>query len=153
MTIRTQNVLDRLPAAVHARLAQLTRPVSYPAGGVVLREGDDTPFLAVILEGRIALRLRVPERGDRVTIVTVEQGEFVGWSALVAPYRATVDAVATEDTRLLAIDAPALRSLMALDRELSAELLPLVLDSVSGRLTASWQQLLDMFGPEAQESW
>ena len=85
--------------------------------------------------------------------MTVEQGELVGWSALVAPYRATVDAVATEDTRLLAIDAPALRALMALDRELTAELLPLVLDSVSGRLTASWQQLLDMFGPEGQESW
>jgi CRP-like cAMP-binding protein len=53
--------------------------------------------------------------------------------------------VATEPTRLLAIDAKALRERLAVDHELAAELLPLILDSVSDRLGASWQQLLDMY--------
>jgi CRP-like cAMP-binding protein len=140
------STLDRLSPPVHARLAELTRPMAYDAGAVVLREGLDTPFLGAILEGRVALRLRVPERGDRLTIVTVEPGELLGWSAVVPPYRATVDAVATERTRLLAVDAPALRERLASDHDLAAELLPLVLESVSDRLSASWQQLLDMFG-------
>jgi CRP-like cAMP-binding protein len=153
MTTRTVSALDRLSPQVHARLAELTRPVDYAGGALILREGVDTPFLGAILEGRVALRLRVPELGDRLTIVTIEPGELLGWSAVVPPYRATVDAIATEPTRLLAVDAAALRERMATDRELAAELLPLVLESVSDRLSASWQQLLDMFGARGPEPW
>lgn len=153
MTTRIASALDRLSPQVHARLAELTRPVEYPGGAIVLREGVDTPFLGAILEGRIALRLRIPELGNRLTIVTVEPGELIGWSAVVPPYRATVDAIATEPTRLLAIDAAALRERLATDCELAAELLPLVLESVSQRLSASWQQLLDTFGAGVPEPW
>lgn len=153
MTTRTMSALDRLSPAVHARLAELARPVDFPSGSTILREGTDTPFLCAVLGGRVALRLRVPERGDRVTIVTVEPGDLLGWSAVVAPYRATVDAIATEPTRLLAIEAVALRARLAVDCELAAELLPLVLESVSERLSGSWQQLLDMFRPGEAEPW
>lgn len=153
MTTRTASALDRLSPPVQARLAGLTRSVDYPAGAVVLREGIDTPFLGVIVAGRVALRLRVPELGDRLTIVTIEPGELIGWSAVVAPYRATVDAIATEPTQLEAIDAAALRAHLAADCEMAAELLPLVLESVSHRLGASWQQLLDVFGVGAPEPW
>jgi CRP-like cAMP-binding protein len=96
--------------------------------------------------------VRTPAGGPRLTIVTVEAGELLGWSAVVPPYRATVDAVATEDTRLQVIDAAVLRDLLAADHDLAAELLPLVLESVSGRLTASWAQLIDMLA-EAGEPW
>lgn len=153
MTTRTTSALDRLSPAVHARMAEMARPVEFSAGSTILREGTDTPFLCAVLEGRVALRLRVPERGDRVTIVTVEPGDLLGWSAVVRPYRATVDAIATEPTRLLAIDAEALRERLALDCELAAELLPLVLESVSERLTGSWQQLLDMFPASEPQQW
>lgn len=153
MTTRAASVLDRLSPSVHARLAQLARPVGYAADAVILREGMDTPFLGAILEGRVALRLRVPEAGDRLTIATIEPGELVGWSAVVSPFRATVDAVATEATRVLAIDAVALRACLATDREMAAELLPLILESVSDRLSASWQQLLDVFGTRIPKSW
>jgi CRP/FNR family cyclic AMP-dependent transcriptional regulator len=146
-------VLGRLSPEVVGRLNRFAHDHDYPAGAVILREGDDTPFLGVVTSGRIALRLRVPELGGRLTIVTCEAGELVGWSAVVAPFRATVDAVATEPTRIVAFDAPALRARLAEDAELAAELLPLVLESVSGRLNASWQQLLDMFGPGSQEPW
>ena len=146
-------VFGRLSPRVWADLAPLCHGIDVAQGAIVLREGADTPFLASIEIGRVALRLRVPERGDRLTILTVEPGELVGWSAVVPPYRATVDAVATAPTRLLAIDAVALRERLAADCELAAELLPLVLGSVSERLTASWQQLLDTFRAGDQEPW
>jgi CRP/FNR family cyclic AMP-dependent transcriptional regulator len=147
------NVLDRLSPGVLSRLNRFAHDHDYPAGATILREGDDTHFLGVVTTGRVALRLRVPELGDRLTIVTCEPGEIIGWSAVVAPFRATVDAVATEATRIVAFDAPALRAGLVNDHAMAAELLPLVLESVSGRLTASWHQLLDMFGPRAQEPW
>ncbi|HJP88851.1 MAG TPA: cyclic nucleotide-binding domain-containing protein [Candidatus Limnocylindrales bacterium] len=146
------SVLDRLPPPVRARLNALGSMHTYEPGGEILRAGAPTPFLAAVERGRVALRLRVPERG-RVTIVTVEPGELLGWSAVVAPHRATVDAVATTPTRLIAYDAAALRERLADDCELAARLLPLVLESVSERLTASWDQLLDVFGAQPWEPW
>ncbi|HEY8238640.1 MAG TPA: cyclic nucleotide-binding domain-containing protein [Candidatus Limnocylindrales bacterium] len=153
MATRTETAFDHLSPAAHAHLVELARPIEYEAGAVVLREGVDTPFLGALLEGRVALRLRIPERGERLTIVTVEPGQLLGWSAVVPPYRATVDAFATEPTRVLAIDAAALRERLAGDCELAAELLPLVLESVSMRLSASWQQLLDVFETGGVEPW
>jgi CRP/FNR family cyclic AMP-dependent transcriptional regulator len=147
------SVIERLPASLRDRVERHTSSRAYEPGEVVLHEGQDTPFLAILESGRVALRLRVPELGDRLTIVTIEQGELLGWSAVVPPYRATVDGVATEATRLLAIDAAQLRAQHAVDHELAAALLPLVLESVSQRLCASWHQLLDMLATRAPEPW
>jgi CRP/FNR family cyclic AMP-dependent transcriptional regulator len=146
------SVLDRLAPDVRKRLSGLERSVSYGPGVEILRAGQPAPFLAVIEQGRVALRLRVPER-DRVTVVTVEPGELLGWSAVVPPFRATVDAVAATPTRLIAYDAAALRERLAADCELAAALLPLVLESVSERLTSSWDQLLDLFRAQPWEPW
>jgi CRP/FNR family transcriptional regulator, cyclic AMP receptor protein len=153
MPTRTASALDRLSPRASALLAGVARPIEYGDGAVVLREGADTPFLGLVVEGRVALRLRVPEGGDRVTLATVEPGELVGWSAVVAPFRSAADAVATESTRVLAYDAPSLRALIAGDPDLASEVLPIVLACVASRLGASWQQLLDLFGPGAPEPW
>ena len=144
---------DRFTPDVRARLRPLARQLVFDTGAAVLREGEDTPFLGSVESGRVALRLRVPELGERVTIVTIEPGELLGWSSVVAPYRATVDAVATEPARLLVFDAGPLRELLATDCALSAELLPLVLESLSRRLTTSWHQLLDLFATRSPEPW
>lgn len=147
------SALERLSPATRERLGKLEQDMDYAAGAVILREGTDTPFLGQVQTGRVALRLRVPELGNRLTIVTCEPGELLGWSAVVAPYRATVDAIATEPTRIVAFSAERLRERLVDDCELAAELLPLVLESVSARLSASWQQLLDTLGSRAQEPW
>jgi CRP/FNR family cyclic AMP-dependent transcriptional regulator len=152
-TATTGSVIDRLAPAVRGRLESLGAVRAYEPGAEILRAGATTPFLAVVDHGRVALRLRVPERGGRVTIVTVEPGELLGWSAVVPPFRATVDAVATEPTRLTTYEATALREAMAVDCELAAAVLPLVLESVSDRLGASWDQLLDLFGTQPWEPW
>ena len=144
---------DRLDPVVRDRLRPLGRHRVFGSGAAILREGEDTPFLGSVESGRVALRLRVPELGERVTIVTIEPGELLGWSAVVAPFRATVDAVATEPARLLVFEAGPLRDLLRTDRELAAELLPLVLESLSGRLTSSWHQLLDLFATRSLEPW
>jgi CRP-like cAMP-binding protein len=143
---RAPTALDRLPPAVRTRLEPIERRIEVEAGAVVLREGVDTPFLGAIETGRLALRLRMAEKGDRLTVVTLEAGELLGWSAIVPPHRATVDAIATEPTRILALDAAGLRDLLAADCDIAAALLPLVVEAISGRLTASWSQLLDMYG-------
>ncbi|HLX34826.1 MAG TPA: cyclic nucleotide-binding domain-containing protein [Candidatus Limnocylindrales bacterium] len=152
-TIRSTRLsIDGLPPAVLARLDDLALGLEFGQGDVILREGSQVPFLGLIEVGRVALRLNVPGRGSR-TIVTVEPGELLGWSAIVPPYRATSEAVAVTQTRLVAYDALALRGRLATDCELAAALLPVVLSGVSDRLTTSWHQLLDLFAQGSTEPW
>ncbi len=144
--------LGSLSPRVRERLAAIGRRAAFAAGEVVLRDGAPTPFLGLVEAGRIGLRLSVPERGNQ-TVVTIEPGELVGWSAVVPPYRATAEAVALEPTRVETFDADALRQALAGDPELAAELLPILLACVSDRLTTSWQQLLDLFAAGASDAW
>jgi CRP/FNR family transcriptional regulator, cyclic AMP receptor protein len=147
------SALDRLPVESLGRLIRLGRTRSFEVGRMILHEGGETPFLGVLESGRVALRLRVPELGRRVSILTIEPGELLGWSALVPPYRSTVDAVATEASTVLAIDAAELRRALAADHDLAAELLPIVLEALSARLSASWHQLLDQFATQTPDPW
>jgi CRP/FNR family transcriptional regulator, cyclic AMP receptor protein len=144
--------LGSLSPRVRERLAAIGRHATFATGEVVLRDGVPTPFLGLVEAGRIGLRLSVPERGNQ-TVVTIEPGELVGWSAVVPPYRATAEAVALEPTGVEIFEADALRQLLAADPEVAAELLPILLACVSDRLTTSWQQLLDLFAGRATEPW
>jgi CRP-like cAMP-binding protein len=133
------------PHAV-AQLAECCASVrNYAVGETILREGADTDPFAIVLAGRVALRLLVPERGS-VTIMTVEPGDVVGWSALVPPYRATSTAVALEPSRLIAFDSATLRKALREDPALAATVYPRVLESVARRLSATRHQLLDLYG-------
>jgi CRP-like cAMP-binding protein len=135
----------------HARsqLAYCATLRPYPAGAVILREGDETDPFGVVTAGRVALRLLVPERGE-ATIMTVEPGDVVGWSALVPPRRSTSTAVALEPTTLLAFDVGELRRALLDDAELAATVYPRLLEAVARRLGATRHQLLDLYAQQAE---
>jgi len=130
-----------------ARLAGIARIVHAPEGQVLLREGEHTENVLIVMSGRIALRMLVPERG-MVTILTVEPGDVVGWSALLPPHRATCHAFAIEDTELLCLDGEDLRAMLRADHALAANVYPRVLQAVARRLAATRVQLLDLFAKE-----
>jgi CRP/FNR family cyclic AMP-dependent transcriptional regulator len=136
------------PEAV-ARLAGIAQVRIIEAGTELTHEGALTEALGIVLTGRVALRTLVPERG-MVTILTVEPGDVVGWSALVPPHRATSEAVAIEPVTLLEMPGDRLRALLRADHALAASVYPRVLQAVSRRLAATRLQLLDLF---AREEW
>ncbi len=133
-------------------LARLGRLVTVAASETLLREGDPTESMAIVVDGRIGLRLYVPERGH-VTILTVEPGDVVGWSALVAPFRATSTAVALERSRLIRFEGEELRHRLAADSELALAVYPLLLEAVARRLEGTRLQLLDLFTQRWVEPW
>ena len=98
-----------LPETTRTRLVELAELTSMPAGAIALREGSPVDSLGVVVDGRLAIRLAVPGRGA-VTVLTVEPGDCIGWSALVPPFRATSTVVAIEPTTLVSFDGPALRA-------------------------------------------
>jgi CRP-like cAMP-binding protein len=131
------------------RLAECASVQAHANGDVVMREGDESHPFGIVAAGRVALRLLVPERGA-VTILTVEPGDVVGWSALVPPYRATSTAVAVEATRLIRFEVPALRRALREDPALAATVYPRLLEAVARRLGATRHQLLDLYAQEAE---
>lgn len=143
---------SRLPASARARLEPYVRTVTYPAGAEILREGELTPDLAIVKSGRVALRLRVPERGP-TTVLTVEPGDIIGWSAIVAPHRATSTVVALLPTELQVIDGATLRAELSADPELAASVYLALLEAVARRLTGTRLQLLDLFTMTGDEPW
>lgn len=141
-----------LPETARARLVDLAELTSYPAGAVVIREGGPVDSLGVVVDGRLAIRLSVPGR-DVVTVLTVEQGDFIGWSALVPPHRATSTLVALEPTTVVTFEGSALRAALDADPALAAALLWPVLEAVARRLAATRTQLLDLFAQAEGEPW
>ena len=136
------HALERLAECCSATL-------TFPAGATLMREGSATEPFGIVTSCRVALRLYVPERGA-VTILTVEPGDIIGWSALVPPYRATSTAVATEPTTIVAFDLRRLRAALRQDPALAATVYPRVLEAVARRLSATRHQLLDLYGREAE---
>ncbi len=136
------------PEAV-ARLASIASLRDIGPETELTREGQITEELAIVLSGRVALRTLVPERG-MVTILTVEPGDIVGWSAIVPPHRATSTSIAIEPVRALVFPGEQLRVLLRGDHALAASVYPRVLQAVGRRLAATRLQLLDLF---AREEW
>jgi CRP/FNR family transcriptional regulator, cyclic AMP receptor protein len=137
--------------SMHARsrLAECATLREDAAGETLLREGEATGLFAIVTRGRVALRLHVPERGP-TTILTVEPGDVVGWSALVPPHRSTSTAVTLEPTTLLSFEPRRLRALLESDCPLAATLYPRLLEAIGRRLSATRHQLLDLYAQQAE---
>jgi CRP-like cAMP-binding protein len=133
-------------------LAGMAREYEAPANARLLREGDDTRELSVLIEGRVALTEHVAGRGS-VTLMTVEPGDVFGWSAIIAPFKATSTVVSLEPVRVIAFDGAALRDRVRSDCALAAGIYPKVLEALARRLSATRHQLLDLYGSEQSEPW
>ena len=70
----------------------------------VLREGDKTRFMGIVLTGQVQV-VRVDFWGNRSIVTHIEQGELFGESFVWAGVeRMPVDVVASEETEVLLID-------------------------------------------------
>ena len=78
--------------------------------------------LYLIRHGRVALEVGAPGRGA-LTIQTLGEGEIVGVSSLIPPYRWTSDARALDLVRAISMDATCLRNKCEADHNLGYEVM------------------------------
>lgn len=141
-----------LPADSLDRLAALGVLRQASPGEVLLREGTPAQELDLVLAGRVGVTSREPGRGE-VVLMTVEPGDIVGWSVLLAPLPATATVRAIDHTRLVAFPGRELRAMLATDPVLSAAVHRQALDAVARRLLATRHQLLDLKPITVAPSW
>ena len=119
--------------------------VRFDAGQYILREGEEANNFYIIRHGIVAVELFAAERGT-ITIQTIGEGEILGWSWLIPPYRWRFDAKAVELTRAIALDGKCLRNKCEQDHDLGYELLKRFVHIITSRLDATRLQLLDVYG-------
>jgi len=117
----------------------------FAPGEQLMREGERADDFYVIRSGDVALGTYVPQRGA-LTIETLHDGDLLGWSWLVPPYRTMFDARALAQTRTVSFDGACLRGKCEEDHELGYELLTRFIAVIVERLHATRLRLLDVYG-------
>jgi len=118
--------------------------VLFKAGQFLFHEGEEADQFYIIRQGKVAVEIRAPERGS-ITVQTVGEGDVLGWSWLIPPYRWRFDARAIELTRAVALDGKCLRAKSEEDHSLGYELLKRFSNIIVERLDATRLQLLDLY--------
>jgi CRP/FNR family cyclic AMP-dependent transcriptional regulator len=109
----------------------------FEAGQFLFHEGQPAEWFYLLRDGRVALQLTAPGRGA-VTFQTVGEGEIVGVSWLIPPYRWSYDAIA--------MDATCLRQKCESDHDLGYEMMKRFMPILIQRLQATRLQILDVYG-------
>jgi CRP-like cAMP-binding protein len=135
------------PGAIQL-IAGCASNVHFAAGDLIFKEGEAASRFYVIRHGRIALEIHSPARGPLV-IDTMDEGEVLGWSWLVSPYRYFGDARAVTPVSATTLDGACLRGKCEADPELGYQLLKRVTDVMYQRLQSARVRLLDLYGPES----
>jgi len=121
------------------------RNVRFEAGRYLCHEGDPADEFYLVRHGRVALEISDPARGT-VAFQTLGEGEIVGVSWLVPPYRWAYNARALELVRAISINAKCLRDKCEADHDLGYEMMKRFTPVLVERLHATRLQLLDVYG-------
>jgi CRP-like cAMP-binding protein len=130
----------------HSRLVSgCARNHRFDAGAYLFHEGESANEFFLIRHGQVALEIVSPGQMP-IVVATLGEGEIVGASWLVPPYRWMYDARATALTRAIGIDAACLRGKCEADHHLGYAMMKRFLPILVQRLHATRLQLLDVYG-------
>ena len=116
----------------------------FQAGQYLFREGMAADRFYLIRHGDVALEVHVPGR-EPVIVETLHEGEILGWSWLVPPYKWLVDARAVQLVRAISVNAEYLRERYERDHSLAYELFKRFIPVMAHRLEAGKLQMMDIY--------
>ena len=138
---------DGMPESYCELVCGCAKNVRFSAGQYLFHEGEPADWFYLIRHGRVALEISAP--GRVVTLQTVPQGEIVGVSWLIPPWRWTYDARALDDIRAIAINAACLRQKCDADHDLGYDMMKRFMPVLIQRLQATRLQIIDVYGNHA----
>jgi CRP/FNR family transcriptional regulator, cyclic AMP receptor protein len=123
--------------------------VRFKSGEYILREGDPANTFYLIRAGKVAVEVLAPQCKP-IVVATLEEGEILGWSWLLAPYLWKFHARAMQDVRAIALDGKCLRKKCEENHDLGYEVLKRFTQIIEKRLEATRLQLLDVYSVQAR---
>ena len=126
-------------------LLECASNVTFNNGEVIFRQGQEADQFYLIRYGRVVLEISRPA-GDPIVLQTVGEGDFLGWSWMITPYRWHFDARAAELTRAILLDGTCIRQKCEADHDFGYEIMRRVTHVIEHRLQPTRLQLLDIYG-------
>lgn len=118
--------------------------VHFKRGDFMFREGDPADTFYLLRHGKVAVEVFAPQH-DPIMVATLEEGEILGWSWLLAPYRWKHQARALDDVRAIAMDGKCLRGKCEQNHDLGYEVLKRFARIIEQRLETTRLQLIDVY--------
>ncbi|HVA00911.1 MAG TPA: cyclic nucleotide-binding domain-containing protein [Terriglobia bacterium] len=118
--------------------------VRFEAGQYIFHAEEEANRFYLLRQGKVALEAFAPERGS-IVILTLEEGEVLGWSWLFPPHRWKFDARVVEFTRAIALDGACLRQKSEENHDLGYEFMKRFSQLMARALLATRLQLLNVY--------
>jgi CRP-like cAMP-binding protein len=138
-------VFAQLPDAERELISSTAHTVRFAANERLFSEGRPAHGCWLIRDGRVALDLTVPGRGQ-VVVQTLGPGDVLGWSWLVPPYSWHFGATSVLPTTALELDTDQLSALAEQNPRFGYALVLTLFEEVLQRLQATRARLLDLYG-------
>lgn len=118
--------------------------VRFEAGAYIFKEGEKANEFYLIRAGKVALEVFAPQRKP-ITLATVSEGQILGWSWLVPPYRQRFHGRAVVPVRAIALNGKCLRAKCEENHDLGYEMLKRFAEIMEQRLESTLFQLIDVY--------
>ena len=119
--------------------------VRFAPGEQLFREGEPADTFYLVRHGQVSIEMFVPTRGG-VRIETHGEGDVVGWSWLLPPYRWHFTGRAVEPVRAVQFDGACLRRKCEEDPLLGYELFSRFSSLLVQEIEMTRLRLLDVYG-------
>jgi CRP-like cAMP-binding protein len=121
-------------------VAMIADEKTVPAGTQMFSEGDPANALNIIVRGEVHIQY-ILGSGERRTVDTLVDGDILGWSAIVEPYKYTAVGTASKETQLVSIRGKELRDLCDKDAMMGFQLARQIAKLLAHRLEGARIQL------------
>jgi CRP-like cAMP-binding protein len=136
------SLLRQFSPLYRKQLAAMAEPKACQKGDCIFREGQNEHKVYVVVEGEVALEIRVPDI-EVVRVHRVGPGDLLGWSPVLGRGSMTATARALTPCRLAALDAERIRALTERDTRFGMEFFRSMSIALAERLRATRLQLPD----------
>jgi len=142
-TLSEFGLFKGLPESILKEIAAMSKEASFKKGELIFREGEKAENLHFLIEGSVALRVKLTSRPESVTVSFVSSPyQSFGWSGIVAPNHYTSSAECDEDSVLMITPAAPFMKLLEAHTEAGFKVIQRVAEIIADRLRNSHQALI-----------
>ncbi|MDN3519419.1 cyclic nucleotide-binding domain-containing protein [Aquisalimonas lutea] len=127
-------------------LGEHARERAYPRGEVLFREGERASTFYLVQGGEVLVEIPAIA-GPSLELQRLQQGQILGWSWMIAPYRWTFMARAEADATVLEFDGEAILARCEDDPAFGYALLKRFTVLMTERLESARRTMMDEWNP------
>ncbi len=131
--LKFHETFKHMPERLIQKLSDTGQVLTFQKGSQLFRQEEPADYFYIVISGRISVE--IPSiYGPPLTVQTLKDGNVLGWSWLIPPYRWTFEATSETETEVLRFSGAILRKECEADPELGYQLLKCFASLMSERL-------------------